>query len=370
MNLSDFPHRRFNPLTGEWTLVSCHRTKRPWQGAIELPPPQNLPSHDPKCALCPGNTRAGNQKNPDYDGPFAFDNDFPSLLPDIPVESMDKGGLLVAAGEQGTCRVVSYSPNHNRSLSMMSAQEISGIIEAWSNEFCSLSSLSGTAYVSIFENRGGLLGAANSHPHCQIWAHATVPCLPALETLRQREYLDKHKSCLLCSYVATEIEMKARMVAENEHFVAVVPFWAAWPYEVLVVPRSHAADITGLSAASRQSCAEMLRSVVTRYDNLHFAPFPYAMAVHQRPTGSASPPTEQWHFHIHFLPPIARNGTAQQFNAAFELLFMQRRDNTPEETARKLRSCSDEHFTKQNPSTASTGSATPNSGTTHRSRPQ
>jgi UDPglucose--hexose-1-phosphate uridylyltransferase len=337
-----------------------------------LPKPQDRPVRDPKCALCPGNKRAGNQKNPDYDTQFAFDNDFPSLLPDIPVESMDTRGLLVAAGEQGTCRVVCYSPNHNMSLSLMSTQDICGVIEAWSNEFRDLSALPGTGYVSIFENRGELMGVSNSHPHCQIWAHATVPTMPAIETLRQREYLDKNKSCLLCSYAATETAMKARIVVENEHFVAVVPFWAAWPYEVLVVPRRHAADITGLSSAERQACADMLRRVTVRYDNLQFSPFPYAMAVHQRPVGGNAPPPEAWHFHIHFVPPMARNGTTRKFPAAFDLLLMQKLDNTPEETARKLRGCSDEHFTKQkqNPSTASTGSATPNSGTTLRPRTQ
>jgi UDPglucose--hexose-1-phosphate uridylyltransferase len=348
MNLSDFPHRRLNPLTGEWTLVSCHRTKRPWQGRVELPPAPALPSYDPKCALCPGNVRAGNQKNPAYDATFAFDNDFPTLLPDIPVESMDLQGLLVAAGEQGRCRVISYSPFHNMTLSVMSRQDLRGIIDTWESEFRNLSASPEVGYVSIFESKGDLLGAVNPHPHCQIWAHATVPGVPALETVRQRAYFDKNKSCLLCSYAAMELTMKARIVEENDHFVAVVPFWAAWPYEVLVVPRHHAADITGLSSDARTACADMLRSVTVRYDNLHSSPFPYAMAVHQRPTGRFATPIEEWHFHIHFLPPMARNGTTRKFMAAFELLYMQTRDNTPEETARKLRACSGVHYAKQN----------------------
>jgi UDPglucose--hexose-1-phosphate uridylyltransferase len=347
MNLSDFPHRRLNPLTGEWTLVSCHRTKRPWQDKVELPPAPSLPAYDPKCALCPGNVRAGNQRTPAYDATFAFDNDFPSLLPDIPVESMDNLGLLVAAGEQGRCRVVCYSPSHNLSLSLLPRQNIRGIVDTWEGEFRDLRASPDVGYVSIFESRGELLGALNPHPHCQMWGHATVPDLPALETVRQREYLDKNKSCLLCSYAATEMAMKARIVEANEHFVAVVPFWAAWPYEVLVVPRRHAADITGLSSDARAACADILHGVAVRYDNLHSSPFPYVMAVHQRPTGRFATASEEWHFHVHFLPPMARNGTTRKSMAAFDLLFMKKRDNTPEETARKLRNCPEMHYTKR-----------------------
>lgn len=348
MNLNDFPHRRYNLLTGEWTLVSCHRTKRPWEGKIEPPPTPVVPAYDPKCALCPGNVRAGNQKTPAYDATFAFDDDFPALLPDIPVESMDREGLLVAEGEQGRCRVACYSPFHDLSLSRLSRQGILSIIDTWESEFRDLGASPDVGYVSIFESRGTIPGAVPPHPHCRIWAHATIPGLPALETLRQREYLDKNKSCLLCSYAAMELDMKSRIVAENEHFVAVVPFWAALPYETLVVPRRHAADITELSPDARRACADILHGVTVRYDNLHAFPFPYAMAVHQRPTGRFAGPHEEWHFHIHFLPPMARNGTARNVADAFDLLFMQKRDNTPEETARKLRSCPEIHYTKQN----------------------
>jgi UDPglucose--hexose-1-phosphate uridylyltransferase len=347
MNLSDFPHRRYNPLTGDWTLVSCHRTKRPWQGKPELPLPKDVPAYDAKCGLCPGNTRAGNQKNPAYDAAFAFDNDFPSLLPDIPMESMDEHGLLVATGEQGKCRIVSYSPRHNTSLPLMSVQDICGIIAAWESEFHDLCASPDVGYISIFENRGEFLDAFNPHPHCQVWAHMTVPGLPALETVRQAEYLDKYKTCLLCAYAATEAAMKARIVVENEHFIAVVPFWAAWPYEVLVIPKKHAADITGLSSGVRTACADILRRVTVRYDNLHLSPFPYAMAVHQRPLGAKATPDDQWHFHIHFIPPMARNGTTRKFLTGCDLLVIQKRDNTPEEAARKLRGCPDTHYSKQ-----------------------
>lgn len=360
MNLSDFPHRRCNPLTGEWTLVSCHRTKRPWQGKTEVPPPKAVAAYDPKCALCPGNARACNQKNPDYDAAFTFDNDFPSLLPDIPVESMNEKGLLIATGEQGRCRVVSYSPRHDLSLSLMSKADICALIDVWEGEFRQLAAVPGVGYVSIFENRGELLGAFNPHPHCQMWSHATVPSLPYLETIRQKEYLATNKSCLLCSYAALEIEMKSRIVAQNDLFVAVVPFWASWPYEVLVIPTTHASDISELSIAARAALAEMLHIVTVRYDNLHSSPFPYAMAVHQRPTGDLQTPREEWHFHVHFLPPVARNGTARNFMTAFDLLFMDKRDNSPEESARKLRGCPDLHFTKKNllKDDPSTGSGT------------
>jgi UDPglucose--hexose-1-phosphate uridylyltransferase len=233
----------------------------------------------------------------------------------------------------------------------MTAGDVLIIVDAWESEFRELCGSPDVRYVSIFESRGEFLGVQNPHPHSQIWSHATVPNIPAIETLRQEEYLDKYKTCLLCSYAETEAKMKARIVAVNEHFLAVVPFWAAWPYEVLVVPRRHITDISGLSSAERAAFADMLRSVTIRYDNLHVSPFPYAMAVHQRPVGGSVPQSAAWHFHVHFIPPMARNGTSRKVMTAYELQFMPKRDNTPEEIARKLRGCSDEHYTKQNQKT-------------------
>ncbi len=344
MNLADFPHRRYNPLCGEWTLVSCHRTKRPWQGKPDTSPQQTVLPFDPKCALCPGNLRAGNQKNPNYDSPFTFDNDFPMLLPDIPLEKMNERDVLVANGEQGLCRVISYSPRHDLSLSLLTPQEIYTIIEAWENEYKEMFIPGETGYISIFENRGELMGGTTLHPHCQIVSSATVPTVPAIETINQEKYFSSHNACLLCTYVEVELKMKSRLILENDYCVAIVPFWAHWPYETIILPKKHYSDIITMSRDAKFAMADMLHRITVKLDNLNFSSFPYAMAVHQKPFAGSKISDAAWHFHIHFLPPLARNAVRRRFMTAYELAFMDKRDSTPEETARRLRACSERHY--------------------------
>jgi UDPglucose--hexose-1-phosphate uridylyltransferase len=346
MNLSDFPHRRYNPLMGEWVLVSPHRTKRPWQGRVEPAVAPAPMAYDPKCYLCPGNQRAGNAKNPTYETTFVFDNDFAAVLPDIPLEAMDEKGLLVAAGEQGRCRVVCHSPRHDCSLPLLTRQEILAVIDTWASQYQELGSYGEINHVLIFENRGELMGATSPHPHSQIWANQSLPNIAAAETACQKKYFDEKKSCLLCDYVKLELTMQARMITQNDSFAAVTPFWAVWPFEVLVIPKDHYSDIGGLPKKVKMDFADILSRLTIRFDNLFAAPFPYSMGIHQRPTDGNG--HGEWHFHVHFLPPLLRSPAVRKLLAGYELLAMPQRDITPEDSARKLRNCSEVNFTKNN----------------------
>ncbi len=347
MNLSDFPHTRFNPLTGDWVLVSPHRTKRPWQGKIEQPStPQSVP-YDSKCFLCPGNQRAGNVKNPLYQTTFVFDNDFAALLPDIPEESMDEKGLLVARGEQGLCRVVCHSPRHDLSFPLLTHVEICAVIDTWASEYIEIGSRKNINYVLIFENRGEITGASSPHPHSQLWANKSIPNLAAVETLRQGEYANSRSSCMLCDYVKLELQMQSRMILRNDSFAALTPFWAVWPFEVMVLPLEHHADLGGLPRKARSDLADIVNRLSIRFDNLFCAPFPYSMGIHQRPTDGKE--HEEWHFHVHFFPPLLRSMSVRKLMAGYEVLAMPQRDVTPEDGARKLRNCSDIHYTNQKP---------------------
>jgi UDPglucose--hexose-1-phosphate uridylyltransferase len=342
MDLSNHPHKRHNVLTGEWVLVSPHRTKRPWQGKIEKATGEHRPSFDPGCYLCPGNERAGGQKNPEYDATFVFDNDFAALLPDVPNVAMDERGLLVARSERGLCRVVCFSPRHDRTLALMAAAEIRRVVDVWCDEYAALGAREDIGYVQIFENRGDIMGCSNPHPHGQIWATETVPQVPSLEEKRQAEHRRMHGRCLLCDYVALELEKKERVVVHNERFVALVPFWAVWPFEVMVLPRAHVKDVAALDGPSRQDLADIMRRVGIRFDNLFSTSFPYSMGIHQRPTdGDAH---DEWHMHLHYLPPLLRSATVRKFMVGFELLATPQRDITPESAAERLRDCSETHF--------------------------
>jgi UDPglucose--hexose-1-phosphate uridylyltransferase len=343
LNLSDYPHRRFNPLTGEWILVSPHRAKRPWQGKVEDVPADRMPSYDPKCYLCPGNERAGGVRNPAYTGPFAFDNDFAALLPQAPSESMDERGLLVADSERGLCRVICFSPRHDLTLSLMSAAEVTAVIDVWAKQFSEIGSLDYVNHVQIFENRGAVMGCSNPHPHGQVWANQTVPVLPAQEGACQKEYHRRTGNCLLCDYVALELAKGERIIFANASFVALVPFWAFWPFEVMLLPRFHARDIAGLTPAQRADFADALRRMGIRFDNLFRTSFPYSMGIHQRPTDGQD--HEEWHFHLHYLPPLLRSASVKKFMVGYEMLAMPQRDITAEESARRLREeCSEKHY--------------------------
>lgn len=340
--LSDHPHRRLNPLTGEWLLVSPHRSKRPWQGQVEKQVPDARPSHDPTCYLCPRNPRAGGVPNPDYTTTYVFDNDFASLLPEVPGGEVNTAGLLVARAERGVCRVICFSPRHDLSLAEMSAQEILPVVDVWAAQYRELGALPYVNHVQIFENKGLMMGCSNPHPHGQIWASESLPAEPAKELARQQEYLGRTGCCLLCDYLAQEERAGERLICANEHFVALVPFWAIWPFETMVLPRRHAGALPELTPAERTSLADILHRVTARYDNLFEVSFPYSMGWHQTPTDGAAHP--EWHLHAHFLPPLLRSATVKKFMVGFELLGNPQRDITPEWAAERLRSLSEEHY--------------------------
>ena len=341
-DLREHPHRRFNPLTREWVLVSPHRTKRPWQGQTEEVAREEQPSYDPACYLCPGNARAGGKRNPSYAGTFVFDNDYAALLPDTPPGGSGEAGLLVARSERGVCRVVCFSPRHDLTLSRMKVEEIRAVVDTWAAQCSELGARDFINHVQVFENRGAMMGASNPHPHCQVWASESVPVETAKELAAQGEYFEAKGASLLGDYLALELERAERVVYENRHFVALVPFWAVWPFETLVVSRRHVQSLEQLEGDERDGLADMLRQLTTRYDNLFRVPFPYSMGFHQRPTDGGG--HEGCHLHAHFYPPLLRSAAVRKFMVGFELLGMPQRDVTPEQAARRLRELPAAHY--------------------------
>jgi UDPglucose--hexose-1-phosphate uridylyltransferase len=340
------PHRRYNPLLREWVLVSPQRTQRPWQGETTKPAVSAGVSYDPACYLCPGNARSGGQHNPAYTGVFAFDNDFPALLPDeqpTPESAASDSPLLRAEPERGRSRVLCFHPNHSLTLARMAVPEIAAVVDAWATETAALGELPYINHVQIFENRGAMMGASNPHPHCQIWATEHIPDLPLRELAALAEYREQNHRCLLCDYVATELaHPNARIVADNADWIAVVPYWAVWPFEVLVLPRRHLGSFPEMTAAERASLAAILKVVTTRYDNLFQTSFPYTMGFHQSPThGQAH---EAMHFHAHFYPPLLRSAEIRKFMVGFEMLGQPQRDLTPETAAARLRALPEKHY--------------------------
>jgi UDPglucose--hexose-1-phosphate uridylyltransferase len=338
------PHRRYNPLTRDWVLVSPHRTQRPWQGQVErVPAPASL-AYDPACYLCPGNPRAGGARNSQYTSTFVFENDFASLKPDVPSGSVNEcgRGLIVAESEGGLCKVVCFSPRHDLTLPRMSVEQIRGVVDVWSSEYAAIGGLPNINYVQIFENRGEMMGCSNPHPHCQIWANETIPNEPAKEQAALTEYRERNGSCLLCDYVAYELSADERVICENEHFITVVPFWAIWPFETLVLSKDHTSDMRSMSDSARTSLADILRRLTIRYDNLFEVSFPYSMGFHQRPTDGQE--HAEWHFHAHFYPPLLRSATVRKFMVGYEMMASPQRDITPESAAQRLRSLSEIRF--------------------------
>jgi UDPglucose--hexose-1-phosphate uridylyltransferase len=338
LKLTEDPHRRLNPLTGEWVLVSPHRAGRPWQGQLEKVATHREPEYDPTCYLCPGNSRVGGVVNPRYTGTFVFDNDFAALKPAIRDDRIDieNRGLLVAEGEPGLCRVICFSPRHDLTLATMSPKDIVSVIETWTSQFNELRAMPQINHVQIFENRGSMMGASNPHPHCQIWSTSSIPEIPRKELGCQEAYFEQHDKCLLCDYVCLEQQQQVRIVCQNDGFVAMVPFWAVWPFETLICSRRHLGAFPEFQEKEVALLAQILKQVTATYDKVFEVPFPYSMGFHQSPTDGK--PHRECHFHAHFYPPLLRSASIRKFMVGFEMLGMPQRDITPETAAAHLKS--------------------------------
>lgn len=337
MKLTEDPHRRLNVLTNEWVLVSPHRATRPWQGEVAKLKTTPEPEYDPSCYLCPGNTRVGGVRNPKYDTTFVFENDFAALKPNTALARLDidSKGLLVAETEPGICRVICFSPRHDLTLATMTPEAIEVVVQTWMEQFRELAARDNIHHVQIFENRGAMMGASNPHPHCQIWATSSIPQEPAKELKTQGSYRKSHGSCLLCDYANLEIRQQVRVVCQNDGFIATVPFWAIWPFELLVCSRRHIASMDDFTPEDAHWLSDMLHSVTATYDKVFDVPFPYSMGFHQSPADGEQHP--EWHFHAHFYPPLLRSATIRKFMVGFEMLGMPQRDITAEIAAERLR---------------------------------
>lgn len=336
------PHRRFNPLSGEWVLVSPHRLNRPWQGKVEDLPPDNRPAYDPKCYLCPGNLRADGDHNPQYESTFLFTNDFAALMPDTPRIEMPTSDLFRAETERGICRVICFSPRHDLTVAEMDIPDIERVICLWREQYKELGALDFVRYVQIFENKGAIMGCSNPHPHGQVWATETVPFESMRENGRMLEYYASRGHTLLQDYLTDELQRDERVVCSNDLWAAVVPFWAKWPYETLVAPRRAIASMDDMNADDEKALADILKRLTVRYDNLFNVSFPYTMGFHQAPTDGSK--HSHWHMHAHFYPPLLRSSTVQKFMVGFEMLAMPQRDITAEQAAQRLRELSETHF--------------------------
>ncbi len=334
MDLQEQSHRRLNILTGEWILCSPHRTKRPWQGKKEALPKNERPSYDPNCYLCPGNTRAGGKVNPNYTSTFAFTNDFAALQNDT--NSVDfEDGLLTAKSENGICRVLCYSPDHSKTMADLSNEEIVKVIDLWKDEFKQLSEGDKIAYVQIFENKGSIMGCSNPHPHGQIWAQSTVPMEVQKKSYHQKKYFDNKQHTLLSTYLDQELTKKERILYQNEAFVVLVPFWALWPYETMILPKTAAQNISSLSENEQAHFADALSKITKAYDQLFEVSFPYSAGIHQAPCDGNDYP--EWHWHMSFYPPLLRSATVKKFMVGYEMFAEPQRDITAEMAASKLR---------------------------------
>ena len=341
-DFNEYSHIRQNPLTGDWVMVSPHRTKRPWQGKTESIVNDSRPKHDPNCYLCAGNVRANGEVNPKYTDTYVFQNDFPALQSDVPVGEIKKGGLLNAQSVQGECRVICFSPRHDLTLAEMTTSEIRKVVDTWIAEFEDFKVNPTINYVQIFENKGEIMGCSNPHPHGQIWASSNIPVEILKETQYQKKYFQEHGKTLLQNYVILEILEGERVVVENDSFLVVVPFWATWPFETLLIPKRAMAYISDMDEKEKQDLADIMRRLTTRYDNLFSTSFPYSAGIHQAPTQATD--LASWHWHIHFYPPLLRSATVKKFMVGYELLANPQRDITPESAAKQLRNLSEVHF--------------------------
>ena len=340
---AEHPHRRYNPLLDEYVLVSPHRNKRPWQGKQEKTPADNRPQHDPTCYLCPGNTRAGGHENPNYTQTFVFTNDFAAILPETPDSPTSDNPLFQLQSLQGTCRVICFSPRHDLTLAEMDKGDIVNVVDLWAQQTADL----GKTYqwVQVFENKGELMGCSNPHPHGQIWAENTLPNLPLKEDENQRTYYMKHGKPLLLDYVEQESTNGERTVVENNHWLGLVPYWAVWPFEMMLLPKRHIQRMQDLTHEERVSLADALQQLLIKYDNLFEVSFPYSMGWHGAPFNGQ--PNDHWQLHAHFYPPLLRSATVKKFMVGYEMMAESQRDLTAEQAAQRLRDCSDIHYKQQ-----------------------
>ncbi|TDE48481.1 UDP-glucose--hexose-1-phosphate uridylyltransferase [Flavobacterium sp. GT3P67] len=342
-DINEDPHRRYNPLINEWVLVSPHRAKRPWQGQNETVASDVLPEYDPTCYLCPGNLRANGMTNPDYEASFVFENDFAALKQEeIFFENSTKETFFKAKPERGISRVVCFSPKHNLTLPEMTIDGIKDIIQTWQKEYIDLSKIDYINYVQIFENKGSVMGCSNPHPHGQIWAQSSLPTEVEKTQNNLKTYDDLHQSNLLQDYLQEELKLDERIVIENTHFVALVPFWAIWPYETMIISKRHFGKITDFTSDETTAFATILKQLTIKYDNLFETSFPYSSGIHQAPTDGESHP--EWQFHMHFYPPLLRSATVKKFMVGYEMLGESQRDITPEKSASILKAISDTHY--------------------------
>lgn len=336
-------HLRYNPLRDSWVLVSAHRMKRPWAGQVEKPAEEHIPRYDPHNPLCPGNTRANGEVNPNYDSTFVFENDFPALQPDAPDPGSDQHPLFQSKAARGVCKVMCFHPWSDVTLPLMKKEEVVMVINKWAEL---LEELGATyPWVQIFENKGAMMGCSNPHPHCQVWASNFLPNEPALSDRCQREYYQKNGEPLLVQYAKQEAEKKERVVVSNSDWLVVVPYWATWPYQTLLLPRRHILRINELTAEERDSLAAIMKQLLTKYDNLFEVSFPYSMGWHGAPTGPhLKEDNLHWQLHAHYYPPLLRSATVKKFMVGYEMLAQEQRDLTPEQAAQKLRDLAEEHY--------------------------
>ncbi|XP_019638565.1 PREDICTED: galactose-1-phosphate uridylyltransferase-like [Branchiostoma belcheri] len=340
---AEHQHVRYNPLKGDWVLVSAHRMKRPWSGQEEKPPEEDIPRHDPKNPLCPRATRANGKVNPDYDSTFLFDNDFPALQPDAPDPGPSEHPLLQAASARGKCQVMCFHPWTDITLPLMSLAEIRTVIDRWAEITTDLGT--NHRWVQVFENKGAVNGCSNPHPHCQVWASNFMPNEATAEDNNQKEYFSKHQSPMLVDYYNLEKEKRVRIVVENEDWLVVVPYWAVWPYETLVLPRRHVLRLPDLTSSERDALADITKRLLCKYDNLFEVSFPYSMGWHGAPTGDLTDAeNSHWQLHAHYYPPLLRSATVKKFMVGFEMLAQAQRDLTAEQAAEKLRNLPELHY--------------------------
>ena len=340
--LTDHPHRRYNPLLDEWILVSPQRAKRPWQGQNEAISDEKKPEYDETCYLCPGNDRINGGTNPKYESCYVFDNDFPALLKDEVSSDLAQEDLFKINPERGINRVICFSPKHNVTLAEMQVPEIENVVRVWKEQYLELGAISYINHVQIFENKGSVMGCSNPHPHGQIWAQSSLPTQVKRTQDNLLKYFQKTGKSLLKDYLESELQKKERIIAENEHFVLLVPFWATWPYETMIISKRHFSSIAEITEEEIKSYAEMIQIITVKYDNLFKTSFPYSAGIHQAPTDGLD--HEEWHFHMHFYPPLLRSATVKKFMVGYELLAEAQRDLTAEQSAEILRNLSIQHY--------------------------